>query len=139
MVTTLRPISKAGWRVQIDSYSGFFTSCSGLEVERDNEKVASGNSRYKVPVHGLLEIADVDLSKPYEDGDMSLIALTARSSREPLTITIQAVSDDVQETPIGQPAVLLGCVCIKAKGLETDRDDADATMVELSFTVAAFK
>lgn len=139
MVTRPRPLSKAGFRVTIDSYSGFFTEFSGLELERDNEKVAMGNSRYKVPIHGLIEIADVELGKPVEAGDASLARLVERSTREPLTIVVQAVEDSINETPIGQPITLLGCVVVGFKGYETERDSADASMIELTITVADYK
>lgn len=134
-----RPLSKAGFRVTVGQYSGFFTEFSGLELERDSEKVATGNSRYKVPIHGLIEISDVDLVKPFEPGDGALARLVEQSSREPLTIVIQPVDDNINETPIGQPLTLLGCVCTKFMGYETERDAAEATDLEMTFTVADFK
>lgn len=134
-----RPLSKAGFRISIDSYSGFFTEFSGLELERDNEKVAMGNSRYKVPIHGLIEIADVELGKPVEAGDAVLARLVERSTREPLTVIVQAVEDNINETPLGSPITLLGCVAIGFKGYEAERDSADASMIELTLSVADFK
>lgn len=139
MTTRPRPLSKAGFRVTIGEYSGFFTTFSGLELERDNEMVALGNSRYKVPIHGLIEIANVTLEKPYEVGDGTLTRLVERSTRQPITVVVQPVDDEINETPIGQPLTLLGCVCVKYKGLETERDSAEATMVELELSVADYK
>lgn len=138
-MATIKPVSQACWRVTISGQSAYFTTFSGLEVERENSKVPQGNSRIKVPVYGLSEIADVDLSKPYEVSDSAFISLLDQPSTQGLTVVIQAVDDSSKESPIGRPITLSGCSVTKVKVGEADRDSSDATMTEITLAVGSYK
>lgn len=135
MARQIRPISTSQFRVKIAEFpETYFNSFSGVNPTREISKVPSPNSRNKVLIAGLQEFGEVTLSKPFENDstDRQLLKLVERCADDKFSVSIQAVRNCPDETPIGPLMTLVGCVCTGVQGPEADRDGSDASMLELT-------
>lgn len=143
-----RPLSQSQYRIRISAMGGgampdltdiYFTSFSGIQDQSQAVPYADPTRQKKRKTIGAREIADVQLMTPFKSIEhQRIIEAWNLYQCEELQIEVQPIScgarGSQEETPIGQPFVLTGCLWIGCRLAEANRDGNDVSRLTLTFT-----
>lgn len=142
-----RPLSQTQYQVRISvGPTGtaidniYFTSFSGIKDRSQSVEYADGRRQKKYKMAGARDIEDVQLSAPYKPEEhQALVEAWKTYSCEELQIEVQPVkcgtTGTQEETPIGEPYILTGCLWIGFEGPEVNRESNDVSRITCTFAV----
>jgi hypothetical protein len=141
MPKLMRPITQSDYLISIANVKGVFSKFSGGEEEFDTSDYVDPADRRKKTVRGVVMVGDVTLAKPFHPtDDAALIDLWQKyrddgTPEEGFTVTVQAIKNDRNRTPIGKPRTYYGCQIIKFTRPEADLEGSDVAMLEIEMSV----
>jgi hypothetical protein len=136
-----RAVPKSAFLVKINAVDYLFTKAEGGNLRREPGQYVDPTSRTKVSILSTKEYTNVTLSCPWQPDNLApILAITQQLNNgdlDEVAITIQAIKDDSQLTPLGRPRTLQGCQLVEERYPDVDMESTEAAIYELEFTVDA--
>ena len=118
----------------------YFTSFSGIKDRSQSVQYADGRRQRLRKMAGARNLEDVTIAAPYKPEEhQAIIDAWKAYACEELQIEVQPIkcgtTGNQEETPIGEPYILYGCLWLAFEGPEVNRESNDVSRITLTFAV----
>jgi hypothetical protein len=146
---TERPLSQSQYRIRISAMGGgnmpdltdvYFTSFSGIQDQSQVVQYADPHRQKRRATIGARQISDVQIMTPFKSKEhQKILEAWNLYQCEELQIEVQPITcgarGSQEETPIGEPFILTGCLWSGCRVAEANRDGNDVSRLTLTFSV----